>query len=179
MNLRIKLRKNQSTIPAEKLTPEVSSLEVIGENIERLPSLAHLENCRNLLIVCPELKELPAIPKSLEVFKVNGGKVLLPMALPHLNHLQLKSLALESLAPLSDLPSTLETLDLSNNRFIHLPGEIESLKKLVRLNLDGNSLVTLPEFLYRLPSLNHLSLDGNPLSEDTKNELHRKFGMWF
>jgi len=179
MNLRIKLRKNQSTIPTEKLTPEVSFLEILGENIESLPSFAHMEKCRNILLVCPELKELSTLPHSLEVFKVNGGKIEMPSNLPLLKTLQLKSLGLKSLAPLERLPETIETLDLSYNQLGELPTEIASLKKLVRLNLDGNSLVSLPEFLYKLPSLNHLSLDGNPLSEETRNELHQKFGMWF
>lgn len=180
MNLRLKLRKTQSNLPSEKLTEDLHSLEILGESIEKIPSLAHLENCSHLLLVCPNLADFPALPPNLKILKIKGGHFNLPKILP-----ALKVLTLQGLSSKKDqfidfsIPHTIETLDLSNNALENLPIGFKHLQKLVRLTLDHNQLKTLPECLFQLKSLNHLSLDANPLTEEMKQRLFEAFGIWF
>lgn len=180
MNLRLKLRKNQSTVASEKLTEDIHSLEILGDSIEKLPSLGHLKVCRYLLLVCPELKELPALPPSLEILKIKGGHFQFKDELPSLKTLSLQGLkvSVESLENMT-YPSGLETLDLANNDLKKIPPSVLKLKGLHRLSLDHNQLKDLPQELMKMTSLNHLSLDSNPLTDDDKQKLHDAFKIWF
>ncbi len=180
MNLRLKLRKNQATIPTEKLTEDLDSLEILGEAIEKIPSLNHLSRCTHLLLVCPNLLKLPALPPGLKILKIKGGHFDLPKELPALRVLSLQGLLSkrEQFKTFS-LPHTLETLDLSNNALEELPSSLKNLVNLSRLSMDHNQLTTLSDQLYQLKSLNHLSLDSNPLAEEVKQRLYEVFGIWF
>lgn len=183
MNVRIKLRKNQSTIPSEKLTEDINSLEILGDAIQKLPSLAHLHSCRHLLLVCPELEELPDLPPHLHILKIKGGHFELPKKME--TQQEIKTLSLQGLKSQKEqflawsLPITLENCDLAANDMTGLPVNIGQLSSLQRLTLDNNKLVDLPESIYGLKGLNHLSLDGNPLSEDCKQKLYQSFNIWF
>lgn len=175
-HLRIKLRKNQSTIPVEKLTAQITNLEILGDSIEKLPSLRHLTNCHNLLIICPELSEYNELPENLKILKIKGGR-----ACPHNFPQGIETLQLSGLQCSFDklkLPAGVLNLDLSSNGLTSLEG-IGLTAPLSRLNLDHNQLSRLPDSLYSNKSLLHLSLDGNPLSEEEKNKLHKAFGIWF
>jgi Leucine-rich repeat (LRR) protein len=180
MNLRIKLRKNQSTIEREKLSDEINSLEILGDAIHKIPDLDHLTQCQHLLLVCPELQALPKLPPQLKILKIKGGQFLLPSGLP-----QLKSLSLQGLKHQKDafsswsLPVSLEVLDLANNDLENLPVNLGQLSNLTRISLDYNQLTDLPSEVYALKGLNHLSLDGNPLSEETKQKLYDHYKIWF
>lgn len=180
MNLRLKLRKNQSTVPTEKLTKDLHSLEILGDSIEKLPDLSHLENCRYLLLVCPELKALPALPAKLEIFKVKGGHFDLDRDLPPLRTLSLQGLKSkkDQIIQLS-FPKELETIDLANNGLNEIPPSIYELPQLNRLSLDHNQLKNLSDKLMAMNSLNHLSLDHNPLTDADKQKLHDAFKIWF
>ncbi len=175
--LRIKLRKNQSTIPTEKLHEGIVNLEIIGDSIESLPSLAQLSWCKNLLLVCPELQELPDLPENLEILKIKTGRSFPQELPPKIHTLQISQI--KSDGPLSlQLPSQLINLDLSSNALTSVDS-IHLGMPLKRINLDHNKLTQLPEILYNNPSLLHLSLDGNPLLDDEKNKLFKTFGIWF
>jgi len=175
--LRIKLRKNQSTIPTEKLHEGLVNLEIIGDSIESLPSLAQLSLCKNLLLVCPELQEIPKLPENLEILKIKTGRTF-PQQLPRKLHtLQLSQIKSNKSLDL-ELPRGLVNLDLSSNA-LHCVDSINLGAPLTRINLDHNQLTQLPEILYNNPSLLHLSLDGNPLLEEEKNKLFKTFGIWF
>ncbi len=175
--LRIKLRKNQSTLPLEKLTKDIAHLEILGDSIESLPSLEKLINCKNLLIVCPALSEIKELPTGLNILKIKGGHVY-PNQLPTgLETLQLSSIKNENSNHIN-IPAGVINLDLSSNGLTSLEG-INLGAPLGRLNLDHNQLSKLPEELYENKSLLHLSLDGNPLSEEEKDKLFKAFGIWF
>lgn len=174
--LRIKLRKNQSTLPVEKLTTQITNLVILGDSIEKLPSLKHLTNCRNLLIVCPELSEFNDLPENLKILKIKGGRTC-PHQLPQgIETLQISGVdcAFDKIK----LPTGVLNLDLSSNGLTTLEG-LGLAAPLSRLNLDHNNLSRLPESLYSNKSLLHLSLDGNPLTDEEKNKLHKTFGIWF
>lgn len=183
MNVRIKLRKNQSTVPTEKLTEDIHSLEILGEAIQKLPDLNHLKNCQHLLLVCPELLELPKLPSALKILKIKGGYYELPKDIQEQR--ELKTLSLQGLKSQKDhfsswsLPITLENCDLANNDMTSLPVNIGQLSHLNRLTLDHNQIQELPSGIYNLKSLNHLSLDGNPLTESCKQKLYDVFKIWF
>lgn len=183
MNLRIKLRKNQSTIPSEKLTEDINSLEILGEAIQKLPELSHLTNCQHLLLVCPQLEELPELPPNLKILKIKGGHFSPPKGISQLS--TLKNLSLQGLKSQSEtfsswsLPVSLENLDLASNDISSLPVNIGQLSSLQRLTLDHNKIQELPSGVYDLKSLNHLSLDGNPLTENCKQRLYDTFKIWF
>ncbi len=180
MNLRLKLRKNQSTIPSEKLTQELHSLEILGESIQSLPPLSHLIECRYLMISCPELTEFPSLPENLEILKIRGGHFGLDQELSALKQCRILNLmGIKNLSPQIVLPPNLETLDLSANELNCLPSSLINLNRLARLTLDSNQISELPAELFQMKSLNHLSLDHNPLSEETKQKLHEAFGLWF
>lgn len=181
MNLRLKLRKNQSTIPTEKLTKDLHSLELLGEGVVKIPDLDHLEHCQYLMIICPELKELPKLPKNVEILKIRGGRFALKEdQLTSLEKCRILNLmATEYLNEKVALPPNIETLDLSSNKLESFPLSITKLTRLGRLTIDSNKITTLPNELFSMKNLNHLSLDNNPLSEETKQKLHEAFGLWF
>lgn len=175
-NLRIKLRKNQYTIPVENLTSEVTNLEILGDSIEKIPSLKHLTKCVSLLLVCPQLGQLDELPENLKILKIKGGHTY-PKNLPQsIKILQISGIKC-SLNGI-ELPRGIINLDLSSNELMTL-ADIELNSSLTRLNLDHNQLSNLPESLYQNKSLLHLSLDGNPLTDEEKNKLHKTFGIWF
>lgn len=177
MNLRLKLRKTQSTIATEKLTEDLHSLEILSESVEQIPSLAHMSQCRYLLLVCPQLAALSQLPPNLEILKIKGGHFDLLEELPPLKTLSLQGLK-KNLSSLK-LPPTLETLDLANNNLEEIPASVYTLEKLSRLSLDHNQLKDLSPSLMAMKGLNHLSLDSNPLTEDDKQLLFDSFGIWF
>lgn len=175
--LRIKLRKSQSTLPTEQLTKNITHLEIIGDSIESLPDLDGLANCKSLLIICPQLREIKALPEHLTILKIKGAMTS-PTKLPQtLETLQLSALKSEGIQELS-LPEGLINLDLSNNNLTSLEG-LRLGAPLGRLNLDHNQLRELPEDLYQNKSLLHLSLDGNPLTDEQKDRIYKTFGIWF
>lgn len=177
-SLRIKLRKNQSTLPMEKIHSDISHLEILGDTLEKIPDLNHLSNCQSLQIICPQLIDLGELPPTLEVLKIKGGHTL-PKTLPRgLRILQIAKIKGQSFDDLR-LPQTIQTLDLSGNGLVTLHKDIGSLKYLTRLSLDQNELTELPDELYAHRGLNHLSLDGNKLTDEVKDRIYKVFGIWF
>ncbi len=161
----------------EKLTAEIKNLEIMGDSIESLPSLKHLTQCQNLLIVCPALSKLGTLPEQLKILKMKGGYTC-PQELPDtLETLQISGVRSDEIGRLK-LPKQLLNLDLSSNQLIALE-EMDLGAPLSRLNLDHNNLSTLPQNLYHNKSLLHLSLDGNPLTDSEKDKLYKTFGIWF
>lgn len=178
MNLRLKLRKNQSTLPTEKLTVDLTSLEILGDSIQKIPSLSHLKECRFLFINAPEVTDLGDLPPNLNILKIRGVRIL-PSQIPQVTTLALSHLGVSPFPKDIKLPQSLETLDLNGNKLESLPSSLFECKNLRRLNLDNNNLSELPQEFFSLKHLNHLSLDNNPLSEDCKNTLFKSFGIWF
>ncbi len=175
--LRLKIRKNQSTLPLEKIHRGLKYLEILGESIESLPALDHLDQCENLLIVCPNLRELNLLPPHLKILKIKGGFTS-PKELPlSLTTLQLSSIQDEAIEFIQ-LPATLLNLDLSGSHLKTLQN-ISFGNQLQRINLDNNDFTSLPEHIYQSKSILHLSLDGNPLSEEEKDKVFKTFGIWF
>jgi Leucine-rich repeat (LRR) protein len=179
MNLRIKLRKNQSLVPTEKLVPEIGSLEILGDNIERLPSLEHLNNCKSLSLQCPELNELPLLPKNLVILKIKTGRFKKANLPQSIEILKLSSLNLENLDSIHEWPRNLKNVDFSHNRLSELPTGLLQLNLINRLSLDSNLFKVIPEGVYQFKRLNHLSVDNNPIEEEEKIKLHQKLGIWF
>jgi len=179
MNLRIKLRKTQSLVPVEKLVPEITSLEILGDNIEKLPSLKHLVLCKSLTLQCPELNELPALPENLAILKIKGGRFKSAKLPSKLKTLKFSHLALSSLDEIGPWSPDLTNVDLSHNKLRDLPSKLLDNSKISRLSLDSNEFSVLPEALYQLKGLNHLSLDNNPIEEQEKLKLHQQLGIWF
>ncbi|MCR9205207.1 MAG: hypothetical protein NXH75_11550 [Halobacteriovoraceae bacterium] len=178
MNLRLKLRKNQSTLPTEKLTEDLTSLEILGDSIQKIPSLAHLKECRFLFINAPEVTVLGELPPNLNILKLRGVRTL-PNQIPPVTTLSLSHLGVSPFPMDISLPHSVETLDLNGNQLEALPSALLECRSLKRLNLDNNNLTELPKSFFELTQLNHLSLDNNPLTEDCKNTLFKSFGIWF
>lgn len=183
--MRIKLRKNESTIQWEKVNPEISHLEIIGTSIEKIQSLSSYGSLKSLTLNCESLIKFPQLPTSVEVLKVkhghpDNGWIEHITQLKDLKILQLSFLKLSSLPDhFFDHLHNLNTLDLMGNDLEALPASLAKASQLTRISLDKNSFKSLPHFIYGMKSLSHLSLDDNDLSEDTKKELHEQFGMWF
>lgn len=181
MNLRIKLRKNQSTFPTEKLTEDLRVLEILGESLEELPSLEKLTHCKNLFINCPQLRSLPALPPHVEILKIRGGQFEVvsssfsKLEALHTFFFNEGNKVSEELT----LPQGVRVLDLSNNKISCLSSYLFKTQSLQRLTLDRNNLHTLPEEIFSLKNLNHLSLDHNPLTQETIQRLNKAFGVWF
>jgi Leucine-rich repeat (LRR) protein len=62
--------------------------------------------------------------------------------------------------------TNLQWLNLSDNKFTHLPKEIGKLKNLKYLYLENNRLTKLPREIGKLKYLEILDLDDNPLTQD-------------
>ena len=66
--------------------------------------------------------------------------------------------------------STLETIDLSNNKLESLPPSLAKMKNLKVLNLNDNQLKQIPsEIISNLVSLEELHVKNNPLIEIPAN----------
>lgn len=178
MNVRIKLRKNQSTIPSEKLTPEITSLEIIGDSIQKIPSLSHLKSCQYLSLNAPELIQLNELPPNLTVLKLRGTRTI-PQDLPCIHTLGLSYIQLTPFPLDFKIPTSVLTLNLNGNKLSEIPEGLFDCVNLQRLNLDNNEIVSLPSRFFEIKDLVHLSLDNNPLSDDCKNKLYQKYGIWF
>ncbi len=179
MNVRIKLRKTQSLVPLEKVLPETISLEIIGDNIEKIPDLGHLHLCKSVSLQCPELKRLPVLPENLVTLKIKSGRFIIDQLPEKLEILKISHLNLENLDSVLSWPIELKNADFSHNQLSHLPASFLELKSISRLSLDGNRFSTLPKDIYLFKNLNHLSIDNNPLEDQEKNELFQKLGIWF
>ncbi len=70
--------------------------------------------------------------------------------------------------------STLEHIDLSNNKFTGLPAEIGQLGKLETLDLSNNNFTGLPHELGNLSKLQYLNLSGNNISDFDLNVIKNK-----
>ncbi len=77
--------------------------------------------------------------------------------------LNLSGKELTSLPQINQL-SSLEMLNLRDNRLTTLPPEIGQLSNLMGLDLSGNQLTVLPSEIGRLSNLRQLYLDGNQLT---------------
>jgi internalin A len=177
-SLRLKLRKNETTLSSKKLEgidfESVTHLELIAEGLEILPNeLFKLQNLVTLEIVAPNLLELHPFIFSLPHLyrlKIKGGFFTeLPRHDAKMGH-ELKELSIVG-SKLKALPhwpfmlfKDLELLDLGKNNLSEIPEEIGKLTKLKRLNLEGNTLSKLPAKFYELKNLLHICLDNNPLT---------------
>lgn len=185
--MRLKLRKNQSSFPAEVFQEtNLKILEVVGDGLSQVPSeIAKLTALENFSLQAAQVSELPKelfeLP-NLKILKIKGCPLT---SLPNANvtrSLEKVQLAQTGLAELPTWFANLENLlelDLTNNNLTTLPTGFEKLTKLRRLVIDNNSLSKLPSALYNMPSLKHLSLDGNPFSEEEKELITEKLGIWF
>ncbi|OVA07907.1 Leucine-rich repeat [Macleaya cordata] len=63
-----------------------------------------------------------------------------------------------------ELETSIRTLDLTNNRIVGIPMEIDKLIKMQRMVLVDNLIERLPVSLGKLQSLKVLTLDGNQLT---------------
>ena len=182
---RIKIRKNQSSFPLDKLDFDCTHLEIIGENLSALPNeLNQLNQLTHFYLQAPVLEKYPSFLNELEglinlKFK-NTPLINFPEERPHGNWTFFKcSNANLDLLPnwLGELP--LEELDLGSNQLKTLPESFKNLKSLKRINLEKNQFESLPSWICDWVSLNHICLDNNPLSEEAKNDLYKQFGIWF
>lgn len=183
-HLFLKLNKNKSTLPIEKITDDLTHLEIQAQALTSLPKL-DLPHLKSFSIHLSSLIELPSwifqLPK-LEVLKIKNSPL---KSLPEFGDnlairiLQLSGLEIDEIPESIGKLKKLDTVDFSANQLSDLPDSMHDLKSVHRINLDKNQFQILPLWLDQLPALNHLSLDGNPLTEQEKNRLFKKFGIWF
>ncbi len=183
-SLFLKLGKNKSTLPLEKITSEITHLEIQAPALTKLP-LLRLEKLTAVTIHTSSLTECPDWLfqlESLEILKIKNTplkKVSNFSENSKIRILQLAHLDLDELPESIGSLALLDTIDLAGNNLSDLPDSMHDLKNLTRINLDKNQFQILPLWLSELPKLNHLSLDGNPLTEQEKNRLFKAFGIWF
>jgi leucine-rich repeat protein SHOC2 len=185
---RIKLQKNQSTIPIEKVHEQLQVLEIIAEGIDRLPAgmLARCRSLRSLTLNLPHLSHFPQEVMDLshlEILKIRCESATLslpedgPIGLWKIVHFI--GMGLKEFPKWSALLQDLEQLNLAKNTLSDLPAEFIHCRQLRRLTLDTNQFKGLPEVIYKMDNINHLSLDGNPLSDEEKAKIQRELGLWF
>jgi Leucine-rich repeat (LRR) protein len=183
-SLFLKLNKNQSTLPTEKITNEITHLEIQAASLSTLPKMNKQDQLISFSIHLSSLTEIPGwlfqLP-NLEILKIKNSplKVLPEFSAMPLRILQLSGLELTEIPQTIGLLEKLDSLDLSGNQLSDLPGNLEKLINLGRVNLDKNRFEVLPSCIEKLPRLNHLSMDHNPLTDEEKSRLHQTFGIWF
>lgn len=158
----LKLKKNQSTLPTELLFEGITHLEVYGGSLESID---------------PRWFAIP----TLEVLRLkNVGLTKLPEEMtsfaPRLHTLVLSQNHLELIPDWVANFKNLKVMDVGSNAIAHLPAKLPLT--LQRLIADSNQLATLPPALFELHSLLHLSLEENPLSEECRQKLFARFGIW-
>lgn len=183
--MRIKLRKNKSTLDIEQIPFDIQSLEIIGESIETLPSLKRYYNLKSLYINCPQLNSFKDFPESLNTLKIRDG-IISRDCLIEISHLcELKILSLMNLK-IKALPDqffsklkNLSTIDFKSNALENIPNGICEIKSLTRINIDQNEFTKFPQVLFTMTSLNHISADHNKFDEKEKALIHKRLGLWF
>ncbi|EDQ87185.1 uncharacterized protein MONBRDRAFT_33530 [Monosiga brevicollis MX1] len=87
--------------------------------------------------------------------------------LRNITTLRICDFGLRDISPHLGLLRLLVHLDLSHNRLLTLPAELDKLDRLEWLTLAHNSMRQLPDVLRRLPSLRHLDVSSNKLGART------------
>lgn len=188
----MKIRKNQKKIPdktlKELLDKKPKGLDLIAEGIEDFPcELLELSDLEYLSIGPSALTELPQelflLPK-LKILKFKNGKISKintpdSPSLSPLENVQLTNNSLEEIPEYFQNFMNLQTLDLAGNNLTKLPEGLGNLTALNWINLDRNAFERLPNCIKKLKNLSHLSLDGNKFLPEEKDEIYKKFGIWF
>ncbi|XP_067934863.1 uncharacterized protein [Watersipora subatra] len=118
-------------------------LHTVPEVVTKLTSLEELD------LSCNPINELPDSfiqLQKLKVLRITGNSVL---SIPF---------GLQTVPEVVTKLTSLEELDLSNNRINELPDSLGSLKSLRKLNLSGKPIEVLPESITSLSSLEELDL---------------------
>lgn len=183
--MRIKLRKNISTLNIEKIPLDIQSLEIISESIETLPSLCRYENLISLYINCPQVKAFKDFPIRLQTLKIRDGHISQNCLNKIANLTEIKILSLSNLK-IEVLPenffskfSDLHCIDLKSNLLVSIPSSITELKSLKRINIDQNRFSKFPKELFEMSKVNHISADNNNFDEIEKTLIHKRLGLWF
>ena len=182
--MRIKLRKNKSTLDTEQIPLEIQSLEIIGDSLERLPRLSNYHELKSLYIHCPQVSSFTDFPPKLCSLKVRQGNIS-KKCLTSISELyKLERLFLIE-TKIEKLPDTfflkldkVTDIDFKNNFLEELPQSITKLKRLSRINIDQNKFTKFPQALYEMPQINHISADHNSFDEEEIATIYRKLGLW-
>jgi internalin A len=166
-----------------------AQLEMLPEDVCKLPHLRHLDLSHNKLTTLPDsllhlrhlhhldisgnkLTQLPEVIfklSQLQHLNVSANKLtLIPEVAIQLQQLQSLNLSNNGLwftPPFIEQLTQLRTLDLSNNSLAFLSESLGNLTKLRSLEVSGNKLASLPESLGRMTQLQALYLADNQLTE--------------
>lgn len=138
-----------------------NALAGLGESVARLPCLTELVLDANPLGALPA--QLGAL-QTLQRLSVSAtGLAELPDifgGLTALRSLVARDNALSALPP-SLAKTSLETLDLTRNRFTEVPALLQRLPELRAVSFDRNALAAVPEWLGALTTLEELYLSSN------------------
>jgi Leucine-rich repeat (LRR) protein len=183
--MRIKLRKNISTLNIEQIPLDIQSLEIIGESLEKLPSFKKFIKLNNIYINGPQVTSYKEFPLCLKVLKIRDGQLSNDCLndislLANIETLSLIGTKIETL-PISFFTrlEKITTIDLKNNLLTEIPSSIKNLKQLSRINIDQNNFTKFPNDLYSMKQINHISADHNNFDENEKSIIHRELGLWF
>ncbi|WP_372371354.1 leucine-rich repeat domain-containing protein [Candidatus Uabimicrobium sp. HlEnr_7] len=147
----------------ERLSLYCNQLDSLPEEIWDLKNLRFLNLSLNQLEYLPEeitkLSHLTQLFISRNRLTSISKKIKLPMLKTlnlHINNL--------SKFPTAFLESPLTELDISQNKLISIPEEVEKFKNLTLFNLCSNKLKTLPKKIQSLTNLKHLLLLENSIN---------------
>lgn len=183
-SLFLKLGKNKSSLPIEKITPDITHLEIQAPSLTSIPKV-QIDNLISFSIQASSLEEIPTwiIEKTeLEVFKIKNSPIRSISNFQKgskIRILELSNLELDEIPESISYLKCLDTLNLAGNRLSDLPDSLVENQGITRINLDKNQFQILPLMIEKLKKLNHISLEGNPLSEQEKNRIYQVFGIWF
>ena len=175
-SLFLKLGKNKSSLPIEKITPDITHLEIQAPALTTIPKI-QIENLISFSIHASSLEEIPSWitnKTELEIFKVKNSPIKSLLDFPKeskIRILELSNLELDEIPDSIENLTLLDTLNLAGNQLSDLPDSLGEIQMITRINLDRNQFQILPLIIERLKSLNHLSLEGNPLTEQEKNSI--------
>ena len=185
--MRLKLRKNQSAFPNEVLQEtSLKTLEILGDGLISIPSdISKLTELESLTIQAPLLETLPKEVfefKKLKILKIKNcaiEKLITANPSHHLEKIQLAQTSLTQFPGWLFKPPKLSWLYRSHNNRKQRPVEFSFLENLKRLILDNNKFEELPHSIFNLKNLKHLSIDANKFSDEEKERITDRLGIWF
>jgi len=169
----LKIQEDLEVFPQEifTLSESLELLDLSGNRLQELPSLARLTKLKIAFFSQNEFEEVPDAFKECSNLYMLGLKSnaierfdedILPLSISWLILTDNRLTKLPN--SIGDLIN-MEKFPLAGNRLSSLPESMQKMKNLALLRISANAFEVIPSWLVKLPKLAYFSFSGNPCSK--------------